>query len=176
MKQKGIITVLIILLCVPLLYAQSDKNKRKQQKAEKMAEAVTRTQRLVDAGIWRFSADRVLPATGNPRTLVTDYAVVLNKDTVDSYLPYFGRAYSVDYGNTQSPMVFKAPVEDYRVEKTKHNGWRVSFKARNKNDWVEFSFDIGKTGQATLHVNSTNRRYISYTGTLEELEEKSGAK
>ena len=42
----------------------------------------------------------------------------------------------------------------------------VEFDVRNKNDLLNFTFQIGETGTTSLSVNSSNRAFISYYGDI----------
>lgn len=170
--MKNLAFILILVFAVGIASAQETKKKtRKQKRAEREAKMVEQTKKLVGSDTWEFDADRMLPAKGRSRTLTTDYNVVLKDNKVSSYLPYFGRAYSTDYASTDSPMTFEAPIEDYSVEDGKKGGYIVKFSAKNKSDKVDFTFHISATGSTTLSVNSTNRQFISYQGTIKEIDE-----
>ncbi|WP_303922730.1 DUF4251 domain-containing protein [Draconibacterium sediminis] len=169
--MKRIILLSFLIFSIVAVNAQEKKLTRKEKKAQREAMLTEQTKKLIEANTWQFNATQMLPSGGRTRTLTTPYNVVLKDGEVDSYLPYFGRAYSVDYGSTDSPMIFKAPVADYSVEDAKKGGYTVKFSAKNKNDNVEFTFSIGATGSASLKVNSTNRQFISYNGDLVPIEE-----
>jgi hypothetical protein len=112
----------------------------------------------------------MLPISGRSRTLTSSYRVIVKESEIDSYLPYFGRAYRAEYGSTDSPLSFKGEISDLRVEDWDKGGWMISFKTENKNDRLEYTFHIGETGSTTLKVNSVNRQQISFYGDLAEIE------
>ncbi|MFN2337257.1 MAG: DUF4251 domain-containing protein, partial [Bacteroidales bacterium] len=113
-------------------------------------------------------ATQMLPSSGRSRNLTSSYRVIVKESEVDSYLPYFGRAYRAEYGSTASPLSFRGKISDLRVENREKGGWVISFKTENKNDRLDFTFHITETGSSTLRVNSTNRQFISYHGDLSE--------
>ncbi|WP_319502840.1 DUF4251 domain-containing protein [uncultured Draconibacterium sp.] len=170
--MKRIILLSFLIFSIVAVNAQDKKLTKKERKAQQKAMLTEQTKELIEANAWQFNATQMLPSSGRTRTLTTPYNVVLKDGEVDSYLPFFGRAYSVDYGSTDSPMIFKAPVSDYSVEDAKKGGYTVKFSAKNKNDNVEFTFSVGATGSVSLRVNSTNRQFISYHGDLVPIEEK----
>jgi hypothetical protein len=170
--MKHLLILSLFLFSSVLMQAQDKKMSRKERKAAKKAEQIEKTKALIEAETWQFSANQMLPSQGKSRTLTTAYSVILKDTTVDSYLPYFGRAYRADYGSTESPMIFKSDISDYSIEDWKKGGWIIKFTAKNKNDIINFIFTIGETGSASLSVNSTNRQNISYYGDLEEVPEK----
>ncbi len=86
---------------------------------------------------------------GGSKYLNYQYDVEVNGDTINSYLPFYGVAYHVDYGSTKSAFDFEKPVENYNFEKEK-NGYRVDLEAQNGMDHVNFTFHISELGFTTL--------------------------
>lgn len=170
--MKNLALLVILALSVLMTSAQDKKKSRKEKKAEKEAKLVEQTKNLIAANAWQFDANQMLPSKGRSRTLTTSYSVVLKENEVDSYLPYMGTAYSAPYGGTDSPMIFKAPIEKYSVEDGKKGGYLIKFTAKNKNDIVSYTFTVASSGSATLSVNSTNRQFITYYGNIVPIEEK----
>lgn len=170
--MKNLILIAFLIFSVVAVNAEEKKKTRKEKKAEKEAKLAEQTKKLVEENTWQFEATQMLPAKGKSRSLTTPYSVVLKDDKVDSYLPYFGTAYSAGYGGTDSPMIFEAPIEDYSGSEAKKGGYIIKFKAKNKNDVVEYTFNVSSNGSASLNVNSTNRQHISYRGNLTSIKEK----
>lgn len=172
--MKNLIVIFVLMFSVAAASAQDTgkKKTRKEKRAEREAKLVEQTKELIGANTWQFDATQVLPAKGRSQTLTTPYSVTVKDGKVDSYLPYFGRAYNASYGGTDSPMIFEAPIENYTVEDAKKGGYTIKFSARNKNDRIEFTFNVSSNGSSTLSVNSTNRQHISYYGDLVPVEEK----
>lgn len=170
--MKHILILSLFLLSSVLMYAQDTKMSRKERKAAQKAEQIEKTKALIKAEAWQFSATQMLPAKGRSRSLTTSYSVILKDKKVDSYLPYFGEAYQADYGSRESPLQFVSDITEYSIEDWKKGGWIVKFRAKNKNDVINFTFTIAETGSTSLNVISTNRQSISYYGDLEEVPEK----
>ena len=168
--MKKIILLVLILSCVTIINAQEKKKSKKEIKAEKNAKLAAETTELINSKTFVFKARTAIPMGGRTVNLTTDYDVRVENDSVFSYMPYYGRAYTAAYGG-ESPMNFEAPILDYSSEKTK-KGYQVKLVAKNKNDRIEFSFQIMETGSTTLVANSTNRQSISYYGMLVKKEEK----
>ncbi|MEN8115903.1 MAG: DUF4251 domain-containing protein [Bacteroidota bacterium] len=170
--MKNLLIITVLVFSVLTLNAQETKKTRKQKKAEKEAKLIEQTKKLIEANAWEFDATQMLPAQGRSKSLTTDYNVILKDNNVNSYLPYFGRAYSASYGSSESPMIFEAPIEDYSVKDGKKGSYIVKFSAMNKGDKVEFTFNVSVTGFTSLNIISTNRQHISYHGELVEIEEE----
>uniref|UniRef100_UPI00321660AD DUF4251 domain-containing protein n=1 Tax=uncultured Draconibacterium sp. TaxID=1573823 RepID=UPI00321660AD len=170
--MKNIVLITLLMFSVVALSAQETKKSKKEKRAERETKLVEQTKNLIEAETWQFDATQMLPARGRSRTLTTPYNVVVKDEMVDSYLPYFGVAHTADYGSTNSPMIFKAPVESYTTKNGKKGSYIIKFKTQNKNDNLEYTFTISSNGSTSLSVNSTNRQYISYYGNLVPVEEK----
>lgn len=172
--MKNLAVVLALMFSILVVNAQdSDKKKsRKEKRAEREAQLVKQTKEVIEAKAWQFDANQVLPAKGRSQSLTTSYSVTVKDDKVDSYLPYFGRAYNPSYGSTSSPMIFEGPIENYTVEDAKKGGYTIKFSTRNENDRLDYTFNIASNGSATLSVNSTNRQHISYYGDIVPVKEK----
>lgn len=169
--MRNFVLIAILMFSVVVVGAQ-EKKTRKEKKAEREAKLVEQTKELIDAKTWEFSATQMIPARGKSRSLTSSYNVVLKDGNVNSYLPYFGVAHSASYGGTDSPMIFEAPIEDYSIKDGKKGAVIIKFKAKNKNDIVEYTFNISTNGSSSLSVNSTNRQHISYYGDLVPVTEK----
>lgn len=170
--MKNLVLIAFLVFSVLAVNAQEEKKSRKEKKAEREAQLVEQTKKLVAANAWQFDARTMLPSKGSSRNLTSSYDVVLKDKTVNSYLPFMGQAYSAPYGGSDSPMIFEAPVEKYSVEDGKKGGYIIKFTAKNKNDVVDFTFNVSSNGSASLSVNSTNRQHISYQGNLVPIKEK----
>ena len=72
------------------LYSQS-KKEREEQKAKEIKE-------MIENGRFTIEVDRALPMGGRTVHLTTPYSLEMRGDSAISYLPYFGRAYSLPYG------------------------------------------------------------------------------
>lgn len=165
MKQLVIISILIFT--VTAANAQKNKKKsRKERKAEHEAMLVEQTQRLIDEKTWEFDATQMLPQQGRSKTLTSEYSVILKNNHADSHLPYFGRAYSADYGSSDSPLSFKAPANEYSMTRDKKGGYTIKFSAKNKSDKINFTFKVSGNGSTSLSITSTNRQGITYYGDL----------
>ncbi len=169
--MKNLLFITILMFSIVTAGAQ-EKKTRKQKRAEHEAILVEQTQNLVSGQAWQFDAAQMIPSKGRSRILTTAYNVTLKDGKVDSYLPFFGVAYSASYGGSDSPMVFEAPVEEYSLADGKKGGYIIKFKAKNKNDLLDFTFIISSNGSTSLGVSSTNRQHISYYGDLVPIEEK----
>jgi hypothetical protein len=171
-KMKNLIMIALLAICVLSVGAQeTEKKSKKQLKAEKEARKIEETKALVESKMFVFDARTANPMKGSSKTLTSEYDVKITKDSIYSYLPYFGVAYTASYGGTDSPMIFDKPFDTCTVEKTK-KGYTVEVDVKNSNDKLDFSFYISENGSTTLSVSSTNRQSITYYGDIVKAGEK----
>ncbi len=112
--------------------------------------------------------DYMIPSKGPGRALTTDYSIAVRNDSLLSYLPYAGRAYNIPYGGGKA-LNFSAPIESY--EKTEKKGeTEITIRTRNEEDSYVYRLTVYKDGNASLHVQPTQRESISFSGEM-ELEE-----
>ena len=119
---------------------------------------------MVDSQRFVFEAQSVNPLRGNFRNLTSPYDVSVTKDTLRSYLPYFGRAHNPSYGTSQSALDFTSTDFSYSVTPNKKGGWNIAIKPKDKTDIQEYLFTVFDNGNASLNVTSTSRDAILFNG------------
>ena len=117
-----------------------------------------------------FVAERMDPLRGRSRILTSSYDVRVNNDSLVSYLPYFGRAYSAPIDPTNIGTQFTSTKFTYQINPAKNNQWRISIVPKDVQSIQELVFTIFDNGNTTLNVLSTSRDQISYTGYLKKVE------
>lgn len=164
MKTMRIIfsLLLVMAISIPTLSAQSRKEKKelKRQAVEK----------LITSGKYKIDVNRALPARGRSISLTSLYSLEIRNDSVISYLPYFGRGYSIPYGGGNG-LNFKAPITGYSLEQDKKGTARIKFSARSPEDKFDFNVSVYSNGSSSIFVNMQNRQSISFSGEL-DIEEK----
>lgn len=148
-----------LLLSVILSGCSTSKGLTKEEKAAE--EAALRT--AIENRTFVVDVDRALPMNGRSRTLTSSYSLEINGDKVKSYLPYFGRAYSVPYGGGEG-LIFEAPITDYQSVFDNKGRMTIAFKTQSKEDRLEYRIQIFANGSASIDVTSVNRQNISYSG------------
>ena len=89
--RKQILMLLLVMLAgIPTLSAQTKKEKKEQKK-----EAV---RQLIVSEDYKIDVNTAMPMRGRSIPLTSQYSLQIRNDSVFSYLPYYGRAYSVPYG------------------------------------------------------------------------------
>ncbi|WP_341836546.1 DUF4251 domain-containing protein [Chitinophaga pollutisoli] len=122
---------------------------------------------IVPSRSFVFRMQTVLPMSGRTRQMAGDgYEVKISKDTVDSWLPYFGRAYSAPIDPANSGVTFVSTDFEYIEAPRKDGGWEITIKPRDNRDIQQMFFSISEGGYASLQVTSNNRQPISYNGVV----------
>jgi hypothetical protein len=99
---------------------------------------------------------------------VTGFELRISKDTINSYLPYFGRAYSTDYGTRNSGAEFTSFDFSY-TESTNKKGQRsIVIEPRDNKDVREVRVTLYGDGHAYVQLNFNQRQSIGYRGQISE--------
>jgi hypothetical protein len=163
--MKTILKILTCLLAVIMtarvpVYSQSAKDKK-----EAKAAAITS---IIEARNYVFTAEMMSPMGGMSRNLTSVYDIRVSHDTIISYLPYFGRAYSAPIDPTKNALDFTSTNFDYNVTNRKKGGWDINITFKDQPDNQKFSLAVFENGSATLQVTSNNRQPITITGYVSE--------
>lgn len=119
---------------------------------------------------WIFKAQSANPQSGRTQMLTSEYEMRTSKDTINCYLPYFGRSYSGAAAMTNAnPLDFKST--DFTIEKQekKKGGWKVTIKYKDVHAIRTMNFELYENGSANLNVTMTDRTPISFLGTVRTL-------
>jgi acetyl-CoA carboxylase carboxyltransferase component len=121
---------------------------------------------LIDSKNYVFTAKSVHPQSSSIRHLTSEYDMKVMGDSIVTYLPYFGRAYSAPVNLSQGGIQFTSTDFNYTID-SKRKEWIIVIKPRESIDVRELTLRVFKNGSASLMVNSTNRQSISYNGVIE---------
>lgn len=101
------------------------------------------------------------------RTVTSDFFLELRGDTLQSYLPYLGNAYTSTLASTVG-LNFEEPVLSYKESKPTSNKFtQIDIDVRTREDSYRYAIEIYDNGQAYIRVQSVNRDPISYDGTID---------
>lgn len=146
-----------LLLGGQSLFAQSKKEK-KEEKALEVKE-------MIEGGRFTVDVNRAVPMSGRAVNLTSSYSLELKGDSVVSFLPYYGRAYTAPYGGGNT-MDFKATVSEYDLSYDKKGAATLKFRTRTDNDTYAFSINVFPNGASTIRVTPVNKQGITYYGEL----------
>jgi hypothetical protein len=97
--------------------------------------------------------------------------VVVKKDTISSFLPFFGRAFQAPMDPSKGAIQFTSTNFSYNVNPKNNDQWEVTIRPNDYPDVQQLFFNIFDNGTATLNVVSTHRDPISFSGHIERINE-----
>ena len=121
---------------------------------------------LLQSKSFVFKAQTVIPAAGSSRHLTSDYDVRVTPESVVSYLPYFGRAYTAPLDPQKAGHDFTSKAYDYILKERRKGGWELIIRPRDVSDIRSLNFVIFDNGNATLQISSNSKQTISYSGAV----------
>jgi len=86
-KKQIFMLLLALLVGIPTLSAQQSKKEKKEQKKEAVM-------KLIESENYKIDVNTAMPMRGRSIPLTSSYSLTIRNDSVISYLPYYGRAYS----------------------------------------------------------------------------------
>ncbi len=116
-----------------------------------------------------FKAQSALPMRGSAIQLTSDYEVRISGDTLTTYLPYYGRAYTAPMNSSEGGIRFTSTNFQYKVTKAKKGSWLVLIEPLDTKDVREMALQVSSSGYGVLQVSSNNRESISFNGRLTTL-------
>ena len=125
-------------------------------------------QKIIESKRFVFRAQSASPQRSGTKQLTSEYDVKLLGDSIISYLPYFGRAYSAPMGTGGGGIQFTSSQFTYSNKK-KNKGWDITITPKDAGDVRQLFFSISNSGYARLQVTSNNREPISFNGIIESL-------
>ena len=164
MKAIGIV-LMMVLLIGSTCFAQDSKKERKAKEQLEMA-------RLIESGRFRFVARSASSDLGYFNQLTPYYDLVVDSLHLKAHLPYFGRAYSVPYGGSGG---VKFDLKTDKIIKTwneKKKLFVLQTEVSDSEDSYSLMLTAGLSGFADLTINFRNRRWISYNGAIQKIEDR----
>ena len=128
----------------------------------------TQVQNLVNSKHYIFEAQTMTPQRGGLKQLTPGYSLKIAGDSLISYLPYFGRAYTAPINPSDAGYDFVSTDVDYKVAKKKKDSYQISMHTKDKINTTDFLLTVYNNGNAYLQVTSNNRQPISFRGYLKE--------
>lgn len=166
MKIKLSFSLILLVCFIAFSSTAQSKKARKDAKNKKITE-------LINNKKFSFKVQTVQPMRGgtvNNLNLLS-FEMILKKDTLISYLPYFGRAFTAPMNPRDSPLNFNTTDFDYVVEKGRKGSQEIKIDLKNRPDSRQFFLVIDQSGYGSLQVTSVNREPISYFGFITAIEE-----
>lgn len=127
-------------------------------------------QKMITSKRFTFKAQSVLPLRGSTRNLTSDYGLRVSGDSLISYLPYFGRAYSAPLDPTENGLQFTSTDFTYNIQKKK-KGWDITILPKDTRDVRQMFLSVSNSGYARLQVTSNSRDGIAFNGYIDKMKQ-----
>lgn len=142
------------------------KGTKKEQQREEIKE-------MVQKGSYVFEAQTALPMNGKQISLTSEYTFAVRGDSIESYLPYFGRAYSPEMGLNGGGIKFHEKIESIKVKQNDRKGqYMIIAVVKTENEQYTATLNIGYSGYSSLSISSLKRQSISFFGRIVEPEDE----
>ncbi len=147
-----LITAATIMACASLTPAEQKELARKVNAA-------------LDNRHYTIDIRTMSPLRGPMKTVNSDWSLEVKGDTLISYLPYIGRAFSVPYGGGMG-LNFTAPISDYQERPGSKNARQITIQVSNNEDTYTYIIEVFDNGNSSIDVQARNREGISYSGDM----------
>lgn len=163
MRLKKFLPAAFIIIVVTAIFGCSNT---RNIKADLPLDAAA-VKRLVESQNFVFTASYVNPMSGRRRFLSPGYEMSVSKDTIKSYLPFFGRGYTAPVSPSDVDFDFTS-TNFISTVMPSGSGWNISIKPKDKMYIQELYFRIFDNASASLNITSMDRSAISYDGYISE--------
>ncbi len=116
---------------------------------------------------YTVAVTRMHPLRGRSVSVDFGYELEVRGDTLVSYLPYFGRAYSVPYGGGKG-LNFISHIDGYQETKGKRGITYVEIVTTNEEDTYYYQLEVFANGNASIDVQMKQRDRIRFDGEVTE--------
>lgn len=164
MKKVILVFISMLVLSNVILAQENRRDKRRTRDREKSEEI----QKLINQGNLRFIANFAHPMSGGSIHLTSEYTLDIEDGKVTAYLPFFGRAYSVDYGAMDGGIKFSEKAASLTWVKEKR-GNRAVMEVKTTKDSYRVQLTVTPLGYASLDVISNNRQPIRFSGIVTKI-------
>ena len=113
-----------------------------------------------------FKAQSANPMRGSVVQLTSPYDVIVTKDTLRTFLPYFGRAYTAPTYNGEGGIRLTTTDFEYQLANKRKKRWNLLLKPNGDPNVREMTLSVSENGYANLRVMSNNRDPINFNGVV----------
>jgi len=153
----------------------AQESTRKAQREKIKLELEHQTEILVNSRDFVFTASRAIPQRGGSIDLTTNPNFLkFHPDRIESYMPFFGRAYRADYGGDAGLRFEGKPREFKIVTRKQGKGYEINAAVSGARDYYQLNLLVSPEGNATLTITSNDRSSISYYGEIRKPEVSKG--
>lgn len=158
--------LLILALGIAFSTAMAGCGATRKITTEADAAAARHIDQMIAQRLYKVDFTRAYPVSAPSFSLNWPYYISVIDNRVESFLPYFGRAYNVPYGGGEG-LRFDAPISNYDEQIGRRGQREIRFTARTGEDHYDFLLTVWPLGQANLSVMPRNRQSISFSGQID---------
>ena len=163
MKTKNIFLTLFILICAVAILGCANTHNVKTDNA---IDSIT-VRNMIESQSFVFIARYVNAVGVRSRNLSGGYEISISKDTIKSYLPFFGRGYVAPISPADVDFDFIS-TKFTNTTRPARRRWNISIKPKDQKYLTELYFIIFDNASASLTVTSNDHSSISYNGYITE--------
>jgi hypothetical protein len=163
-----------IFLALFIAFAAIAPATAQTKKSEKKAAKAAAIKQMIESKDFTFEANYAYPSYGIQRYLTPNYDLRVTKDTVVSFLPFMGVAYSgAAFTNSDDNGIkFTSTNFTYTSQERKNGTFYVVIKPKDAKNANQLALTISPNGYADLSVLSTYREQMRFTGIIKEKQKK----
>ncbi len=164
--MRHILTILALGLLLAACATAGPAGQQAERKAVRLQQNVENIEQALRDSDYVIAFDYVHPRIMEPRFLTSYYSIHVKGDSIDSNLPYYGRAYRINF-NYERPLDFVGPITKPVVSYKDSTTLRIRFNARHRDEILEYDMSVHNDATVELHVTSVERDYCDFTGSFE---------
>ena len=118
-----------------------------------------------------FEPNSAQPMSGRLISLSGTYSLKVVKDTVEAYLPYYGRAYVAPINPSEGGIKFVSTDFTYESSIRKKGNYKIKITPKDVSmpdyQGLVLLLDVSTSGYGSLQVLLNNKQPISFSGTIQ---------
>ena len=158
----ALVPIAVVAVLMAACATTAETREARAAERQRIAQAV---EEIVASGDFKVEMNYVNPQRMRSQMLTSEYGVKVKGDSIDSYLPFFGRVYRAEFG-IQTGLRFEDKIVQRQTVKAKKDYYRVDLIVHRHMEHLLYSFDIYDNGKVTLMVRSDNRDTMHFSGDL----------
>lgn len=116
---------------------------------------------------FEFAPNTALPTGYRGVNLSYGYFLRISNDSIEAYLPYFGRSHTATMATSDAGIKFISTNFDYTVEEKKVGLYEIVIKTKDTPRNSIFYLSAGSNGYGSLRVQENDRQSISFNGNID---------
>lgn len=120
----------------------------------------------LESGYYTIYVEVMTPSRGRSITLSHPWNIVVDGETLHSWLPYVGMADMPTMPGPQDGLDFDAPIKDYSIKPGRRGAIEVEFWVMSSEDRYDYSITVYPNGRVYLRVSPDRKSAVTFDGRL----------